>query len=290
MIGNESQQEQMPPQGKLVLPAIPEEESYDVGARFISSPQPRVRPDQLIQHKTMFAPKNPLAKVGYYWRKDPAYKVLMIATVLVIVAGLIFVSLVTAAFIRNPNFLSTATNTTPQNPTGVTPSGTVDLRPAFPTPGGGSGGGSSSQPPMGSTPVIQNTPVGSTTPTPQPGSTPVPGGGGTLTVQITDIPGQVSNNSTVQVGVTTSEPGVTVRLQVTYNAYPFYYQSGAQMTGGDGNATLFWDVQVSGFRIRHVTARVVAVAIDASGQDVTSAPVFVQVLSNAGGGLMAGAE
>ena len=105
-------------------------------------------------------------------------------------------------------------------------------------------------------------------------------------MQITGIPNQVGNNSTVQVSVATSEPGVTVRLQVAYNAYPFYYQSGAQVTGGDGNATLYWNVQVSGFRIRHVTARVIAVAIDANGQDATSSAAFVQVLSSAGGGLV----
>jgi hypothetical protein len=102
-------------------------------------------------------------------------------------------------------------------------------------------------------------------------------------VQITGIPGQVSNNSTVQVNVATSEPGVTVRLQVTYNVYPYYYQSGAQMTGGDGNATLDWRVQVSGFRVKRVTARVIAVATDGSGQYATSSAAFVQVFSSGGG-------
>ncbi len=278
MIENENQQGQMPPQGKLVLPAYPDEEPY-----FYSGPQQQVRPDQLIQHNTTPAPKNPLAKIGYYWRKDPAYKVLMIATVVVIAAGLIFVSLATAAFVGNPNLFSSINNTTPQNPTGSTPSGTVDLRPTFPTPGGGSGGNTSSQPPAQSTPVVQvtATPNESTTPTPQPS----PGGGGTLTVQITNIPGQVSNNSTVQVDVTTSEPGVTVRLQVSYNAYPFYYQSGAQVTDGDGNATLYWNVQVSATRVRHIVAKVTAVAIDANGQYVTSATYIVQVTSGFGGGL-----
>ena len=285
MIENENQQEQMPPQGKLVLPAYPDDEPNAVGARFIAPPQPQVRPDQLIQHKTAPAPKNPMARIGYYWRKDPAYKVLMIAAVLVIAAGFIFVSLATAAFIRNPNLFSSIGNTTPQNPTGVTPSGTVDLRPTFPTPGGGSGGNSSSQPPAQSTPVIQTTPGGSTTPTPQ--ASPTPGsGGGTLTVQITNIPGQVNNNSTVQVDVSTNEPGATVRLQVTYNAYPFYYQSGAQVTDGNGNATLDWNVQVSGNRTRHIYAKVTAVATDANGQYATSATYIVQVITGFGGGLV----
>ena len=279
MIENENQQGQMPPQGKLVLPAYPDEEPHGY-----SGPLTQVRPDQLIQHETMPAPKNPLAKIGYYWRKDPAYKVLMIATVLVIATGFIFVSLATAAFIRNPNFFSSISNTTPQTPTGVTPSSTVDLRPTFPSPGGGAGGSTSSQPPAQSTTVLPATPTESTTPTPQP--SPVPGGGGTFIVQITNIPGQVSNNSTVQVGVTTNEPGVTVRLQVSYNAYPFFYQSGAQVTGGDGNATLYWSVQVSQTRIKHVVARVTAVAIDANGQYVTSATYTVQVTSGFGGGFV----
>src|SRR5437763_1084982 len=181
MIENENQQEQMSPQGKLILPAYPDEEPFAY-----SGPLTQVRPDQLIQHKTAPAPKNPLAKIGYYWRKDPAYKVLIIAAVLVIAAGFIFVSFATAVFVHNPNFFSFNNNTTPQNPAGATPSSTVDLRPAFPTPGGGSGGSSSSQPPAQSTPVIQAT---ATTPTPQPSPTPGPGGG-TLTVEITNIPGQ----------------------------------------------------------------------------------------------------
>lgn len=301
MIENENQQGQMPPQGKLVLPAYPDEEPYAVGAmsgaygaptNSFAPPQPQVRPDQLIQHRSGAwethsnyspAPKNPLAKIGYYWRKDPAYKVLMIAAVLVIAAGFIFVSLATAAFVRNPNFFSSNNNTTPQNPTESTPAATVDLRPTFPTPGGGSGGNSSSQPPAQSTPVLRvtATPGESTTPTPQPSPTSGPGGG-TLTVQITNIPGQVSNNSTVQVDVATNEPGVTVRLQVSYNAYPFYYQSGAQVTGGDGNATLDWNVQVSATRAKHVVARVTAVATDANGQYVTSATYIVQVTSGFG--------
>lgn len=285
MIENENQQEQMHPQGKLILPAYPDEEPYDVGARFIAPPQlvgtvPGARPD-----RTTPAPKNPLAKIGYYWRKDPAYKVFMLATVLILIAGCIFVSFATAAFLRNPNFFSSSGNTTPQNPTGASPSGTVDLHPTFPTPGGGSGGNSSSQPPAQSTPVLQvtATPGESTTPTPQPNPTSGPGPG-TLTVDITNIPGQVSNNSTVPVDVTTNEPGVTVHLQVSYNAYPYFYQSGTQVTGGDGNATLYWNVQVSGVRIRHVTARVTAIATDANGQYVTSATYTVQVVTGFGGG------
>ncbi len=285
MIENENQQEQMPPQGKLVLPAYSDEKPY-----LYSGPQPQVQPDQLIQHKTMPAPKNPLAKIGYYWRKDPAYKVLMLAAVLVLVAGCIFVSLATAALVRNPNFFSfnnTSTNTTPQNPAGPTPSGTVDLRPAFPSPGGGSGGNSSSQPPAQSTPVVQATatPGDSTTPTPQPSPTSGPGRG-TLTLELTNVPGQVNNNSTVQLDVVTNQPGVTVHLQVSYNAYPFFYQSGAQVTDGDGNATLYWNVQVSLVRIKHVVARVTAVATDANGQYVTSATYTVQVISGFGGGFV----
>lgn len=282
MIENENQQEQMPRQGKLVLPAYPDEEPY-----VNRGMQPQVPPDRLVQQQTTPAPKNLLAKIGYYWRKDPAYKVLMIAAVMVIAAGFIFVSFATAAFVRNPNLFGGSTNTTPQNPTGSTPSGTVDLRPTFPTPGGGSGGNSSSQPPAQSTPVIQvtATPGASTSPTPQTSPTPGPGGG-TLTVQITNIPAQVSNNSTVQVDVTTNEPGATVRLQVTYNVYPFFYQSGAQVTDGNGNATLDWNVQVSGNRNRRIYAKVTAVATDANGQYATSATSIVQVTSNFGGGLV----
>jgi hypothetical protein len=189
---------------------------------------------------------------------------------MVLIAGIVFVSLAAAAVVRNPNLFSANGSNIAQS--GSTPTGTVDLQPVFPTPGG-SGSTQSSQPPVTSTPVLPSTPE--TTPTTQP--TP-PQNGGTLTVQITSIPSQVFNGEIVQVVVTTSIPGAFVHLQVVYNAPPYYYISGTQQADGSGNAILFWHVGVGGFTHGHITARVVAVAT-ANGQRAISQQAAVQVVN-----------
>src|SRR5207248_2169870 len=97
--------------------------------------------------------------------------------------------------------------------TGAAPAGTIDLRPSFPTPGGNNGSTTTSQPPAHSTPTL--TTDNNLTPTVEP--SPTAPGDGRLTVQITDIPNRVLNNSTVSVGVHTSEANVTVTLYVLYN-------------------------------------------------------------------------
>ena len=95
-------------------------------------------------------------------------------------------------------------------------------------------------------------------------------------MQITSIPQQVVDGQTVQVVVNTSIPGASVRLQVSYNAPPYFYISGTQQTDGNGNAVLPWRVQVSGFAQRHVTAKVVAIAV-LNGQHTFSQQVMVQI-------------
>jgi len=268
MVDHPDTQGQQPQQGKLVLPTYSGEER-----RMYASPQTiQVRPDQLIHQTTTPAPKHPLVKLGYFWRKDPAYKVLIIATGMVLVAGILFMTLVSSAIIRNPNLFAQNGTISQNPPTGVNPAGTVDLRPTFPTPGGGQGSNSSSQPPAQSTPALQ--PTESATATPQPS----PGSGGTLTIQIVSIPQQVINGSTVPVEVMASEAGASVRLQVLYDAAPYYYTSGSQTTDGSGNATLSWHVHVTGFKAKGVVARVVAVATDQNGQQAVSQAVTVQVI------------
>src|SRR5438477_13085706 len=99
------------PQGKLVLPA------YDDGNGLRTSgslPQVHIRPEQLIRHTTMPPPKAPLARLRYFWHKDPAYKVLMIAIGAVLVAGLVFASLLSDTLLRNPNLFA-MNNTFSQN-------------------------------------------------------------------------------------------------------------------------------------------------------------------------------
>lgn len=265
---------------KLVLPAIPETDP-----RLYTDPvKTIVRPEQLVRLNKEPLPKGPLAKLGYFWRKDPAYKVLILALVMVLLAGIVLVSVASAALLQMPNLL-TQNNTASSNPTaGPATSGTVNLHPSFPTPGGGSGGNSSSQPPAQSTPVVQPTanPTVIISPTAAPEPSPTSQSGGPLNVEITNIPSSVGNNSSVRVGVTTNEANVSIRLSVTYNAPPFFYNSAPRMTDGDGNVTLFWYVHVYRFA-GSTTATVVAVATDSNGQQAQSAPMEVQIFSGGEG-------
>jgi len=265
MINQPDMQNQEPRSGKLVLPAPPPEQQrmYNGGQ------QGHLRPEQFIRPRTGLAPKSTLARLAYYWQKDPAYKVLMIAMVVVLLAGIVFVSLASSAFLGNPNlFASSSSSSPPQPPSaGVNPSGTVDLRPSFPTPGGGNGSNQSSQPPMQQTPALQ--PTATTTQN-----------SGTLTAQITYIQSPIVNGNTVNVDVNTGEPGASVQLVIHYNVQPYRASEGPQIADSSGNATVPWPVFAFGFRQKLVQATVVAVATDQNGQQAKSQPVTVQVLTN----------
>lgn len=268
----DSPQEPRPLSGKLILQAYPEEEYQRASRPLQAFP---VRPEQLIQHRTPPLPPSPLAKLRYFWGKDPAYKVLVVAIGTVFVAGLLVLSLVGTIVLRNTNFFPTGNSLSQTPPTAVVPTGTVDVHPTFPPPGGGKGSGTSSQPPPQTTPVLQ--PTAGSTPTTQP--TP----SGQLTVQVSNVPGRVQNNSAVAVTVTASEPNTTVMLYVVYNVPPYRYSSGSHMTNGNGNATIYWMVNVYMFG-RHSQATVYAVAMDQNGQRVLSQPVTVQIVGGNGGG------
>jgi hypothetical protein len=262
MINQPDTQEQEPQPGKLVLPTPPADEQR----MYHGGQKAQLRPEQLIRNRPQPAPKGAGARLAYYWRKDPAYKVLMIAMAMVLLAGIIFVSLASAAFLGNPNFFASSSS---QNiPRGANPTGTVDLRPGFPTPGGGNGSNQSSQPPMQQTPALQPT-------TDQ--QSPTPGGGGTLTVQITNLPSPVANGSKVNVDVSTSEPGVSVLLVIHYNAQGGRTTAGPQTTDSNGNATIPWFVFV--FGQRNIQATIYAVATDQNGQRAKSQTFTVQVLN-----------
>ena len=258
-------------QPKLVLPAPPTTEmptfSEKHAAPTYGGKYPaQVRPEHLIRRKTNPAPKGLLAKLGFFWRKDPAYKAFIIAIAFVMLAAIFSIALASVALLGNPG--SSGNNSLSQNPSnGASPTGTVDLRPAFPTPGGANGSTASSQPPPQNTPTLHQT----------PNPSPDPGPGGPLTVQITNIPPRVSNNSRVNVSVSTSEGGVNVRLVVRYNMAPYYYESSTRTTGPQGNTNLDWVVNVFGFG-KNATATVVAVAMDQNGHVATSAPMTVQVV------------
>jgi hypothetical protein len=267
MINQPDTQEQKPQSGKLVLPAPLAEEQQ----MYYGDQKAQLRPEQLIRRRTQPAPKGVGARLAFYWHKDPAYKVLMIAMSMIIIAGILFVSLASAAFLGNSSFLA-STSTSPQAiPKGANPTGTVDLHPAFPNPGGGSGSNQSSQPPMHTTPALQ--PTNATSPT---------AGAGTLTVQFTSIPQTVSNGSNVGVGVNTNEPGVTVLLVIRYSTQN-RTTAGPQITANDGNATIPWFVFANGFGKKSVQAFVYAIATDQNGHQAKSQTVTVQVQTRVGG-------
>jgi hypothetical protein len=271
MLNSPDTEHSVPPSGKLVLPAPPDEVLRASGGQ----PRVQISPGQLIRQKTTPAPAGMLPKLAYYWRKDPAYKVFMIAMVMVVLASVVFVTLAGSTFFGKSLF----SNSFPQNPpTVVAPGGTVDLRPKFPTPGGANGSGQSSQPPAQSTPSLKSTPTNSPSPTAQPSPTTSPGPGGGLTVQITSYQPFVVNGNQESVTVLTNSPGATVELFVRYNVSPYRDLVGPQATDANGYATLSWLVSVSGFGHRFAQATVTAVATDQNGQRAFSSPVSIQII------------
>lgn len=258
-----------PSSSKLVLPDLSDEEQR------VSSGQHRAQfnPNLLIRQKTPPAPKKVLPKLAWYWRKDPAYKVFMIALVMVVLASIVLVSLASSAMFGRSSS-SVSYSSTP--PAKVVPNGPVDLHPAFPTPGGGQGTGESSQPPAQNTPSLGPTATGTAQPTVQPG--------GQLTLQITGFPAAVNNNSRVDITVSTNQPGVSVYLQIHYNAQPTRANAGPGTTDANGNVTITWSVLVFSFSRKNVQATLIAVGTDKNGQRVSSAPVVVQVFLGPGMG------
>jgi hypothetical protein len=252
-----------PSSGKLVLPDLSYEEQR------VASSQHRAQfdPNLLIRQKTPPPPKKVLPKLAWYWRKDPAYKVFMIALAMVVVASAILVTLVSASMFGHPSSSASYSQTPP---TKVVPTGTVDLHPTFPKPGGGNGTGQSSQPPTQNTPSLGPTATATVQPTMQPG--------GQLTLQITNYPGTVNNNSTVDITVSANQPGITVYLQIHYNVQPSRGFAGPGTTDANGNVTIPWTVSVFSFARKNIQATLTAIATDQNGQHVSSNPVVIQVV------------
>ncbi len=131
------------------------------------------------------------------------------------------------------------------------------------------------------TPATTSAPVPTTptlTPTSvsQPRPTPVP----KLTIQIVNPPTEVINNSQVIVNVTGSEAGVTTILHANYGVPPYTYDSGMQVTDGQGNASLVWQVQVGKLKKDHTTATVTVSGVDQGGQQAQSESIPVNILPN----------
>jgi hypothetical protein len=272
MINQSDTQEQNNQPAKLVLPAAhAEEQQAYYGGRMA-----QLRPEQLIRPQAQPAPAGAKAKMAFYWHKDPAYKVLMIAMAAVLVAGVVFVSLASAAFLGNSNLFSS--NYTPQAvPKGNDPTGIANPRPTFAPPGGGRGTNQqSSQPPTGPTPALQ-----ATNTTDQ--QSPTPTAGGTLNVQFTSIPSQVVNGSYVSVSVNTGEPGATVELVIRYSGQGGHTTAGPVVSDSNGDATIPWFVFTYIFGRKNVQAYVYAMATDQNGQSSRSQTVPVQVLTKTAG-------
>lgn len=284
MLNHPDMEDQAPVPGKLVLPALSNPSGAHPGTHDAQSAPgalrtphptagqfdaqiPQVAPAQLIRPVSSHAPKELLPRLAYYWRKDPAYKVFMLAVVMVVVASIVFLSMAGASWLGR----SSAGSAYSQNPpTAAASTGTVDTRPSFPPPGGGKGSGQSSQPPVQSTPVLNSTPSGDSSPTAQPN--------GNLNVQITGYSRFVFNGSSTYAIVSTGQPGVTVTLNIQSNGTPRFSTAGPQTADDNGNATISWQVFYSHGGHRTVTLTVVAVAVDQNGQQSTSDPVTIQVL------------
>lgn len=243
-------QQVRPSSGRLILPASPEPGPSAHGSP-PTIPGWAARP---TYPQNAPAPHAPGTRLKAAWRKDPIHLVLALAVALVVVAIIVFVAFGATAL------LNSNTTTFSQTPTAPTPSGTVDNKPGFGTPGTNKGSSQSSQPATGPTPGLHPT-----------------ANAGTLAVQIVNIPNVVANNTKVRVFVLTSEPGVSVTLRVTYNAAPFFFSGSAHTTDDSGQAILPWSVRVFTLRNNPVQATVQVIATGQDGQRATSQPVVVTV-------------
>jgi hypothetical protein len=269
------------PQEKLVLPAyLPETplptpemnaqrfESMETGA------YSEVRPEQLIRRHAHPTLHYPLARPGASIRKDPAYLFLVIALVVALVSGVIFAVFAGSAVAQlvSP---PAQKNSVPPPPIATQSTGNekVDLQPTFPTPSGGQGSTATSLPPTSVPATVVASPVATSQPTQDTG--------GAVSLQITSLPQQVTNNTFVPVTVTANQPGVSVKLVVFYNALPFYYTTTAQITDDNGNATLLWQVRVFARKGQIASARVTAVTQNQDGQQISSPTITVMVANGA---------
>ncbi len=261
---NNTETEQFTPVAENLRVSAP----LDQEQRLVNIPlEAPLHPGLLIRQKTTPAPKKLLPRVAFYWRKDPAYKVFMVAVAMTVVASMVFISLASASLF---GVSIPSTSYTPKPPTNVIPKGTVDLQPGFPKPGGGTGSDQSSQPPPQSNAVPGATTTAQPNPTNQPG--------GPLNVQITNFSPVVVNGSHASVTVSTNQPGVQVFLQISYNVRPYQATGGPQTTDGNGVARIRWTVRVAASS-RGAQATVTAIAVDQNGQQVSSNPVTITIVT-----------
>jgi hypothetical protein len=84
------------PQGKIILPPPQGPNSPPVDTQ-----KRPVRPEQLVRQPASSLPRNPLARLAYLWRADPAYKVLIIAIGTILLSSIIGVVVATNLFAQS---------------------------------------------------------------------------------------------------------------------------------------------------------------------------------------------
>ena len=255
-------------QPPLFLPASDGQQAYFQAQPQTPSQKVRsIRPEDLVRRPQTALPANPVARMGYLWRKEPAYRVLFIAIGIVLLSGFVCVGLVFGMFnAPAPQNAQTGGN----SPQQLVNNGVVKTGTATPV---------ATPPPV---PTINPTPLPTPTPFPTqpPVPTPVPTQPpvmGPLTVQISSIPTVVQNGQTISVGITTNEPGANVHLVIAYNAFPYYTIGQTQTTDAAGNATILWHIHVTTMRPGATVTAQVSVVAQNRGMYVTSPQTTVQI-------------
>lgn len=264
-------QNQRSSQEKLILPAYQEDvasPSADAQTSYMQpgqwpSPAYRdpIRPEQLVRPRPGAPPDKPIAHFAQQVRTDPAYQILTVAIVIVLIASVALVVWAGTLLSSGPVQGSTA----PQN----------GGKPA--TAQAGVAATATAQP----TAILQpiSTPIPSPTVAPivTQAPSPSPVVGGPLTLSVVGLPQTVANGSVLSVAVMASQPNVSVRLLVSYSVPPYVYASAANTADANGNVMLKWRVRVIVFG-NQADARVIAIARDQHGQQVQSQPVDVQIM------------
>lgn len=211
-------------------------------------PQERI----IRHHQAPSAPAHPLEKLQYFWQhKDPAYKFLIAAIATVFILSTLIAVFAGSFLFQIPALFLPSAQPGPSSEQ-LPPNSTLDVRPTFPVSQTGKGTKTSSLPPQSGTVATL--------------------AGTAEAMQISNLPEQVNNNSTVPVTVSTGQPGATVKLLINYNVSPYYSETSSQTADGSGNVTLYWNVRASN-NGKNATAQVTATT-DQGGRSQT---VMVQI-------------
>jgi hypothetical protein len=176
-----------------------------------------------------------LTRVKWFWHKDLASKIFLVTLTALLVISLLFAfsanTLLARVLPPPPPRFDMQPNDEPKV------NGTVDLHPTFSV-----------------TYDKKNRTTTSSLP-PKTGTIATLSGTPTTSLQITNIPGQVDDNDSVDVTVN-GPPNTSVMLAIQYNVDPYSAQSSSETTDSSGNATLTWKVDVNNKKDIDVYAQV----------------------------------